>query len=40
MPINKQRIEDTQFQDNRENQIAEMWLQEYLTYQKEKETKI
>lgn len=39
-PINEQRIEDTQFEDNRENQITDLWLQEFLTYQKEKETKI
>lgn len=40
MPINEQKIEETQFADNRENQIAEIWLQAYLTHQKEKETKI
>lgn len=40
MPINEQRIEETQFADNRDNQIAEIWLQAFLTHQTEKETKI
>ncbi len=40
MPINEQRIEETQFADNCENQIAEIWLQAYLIHQNEKETKI
>lgn len=35
-PINIQRIEHSQFEDNRENQIAEIWLQTYLAHKKRK----
>lgn len=35
IPINVQRVEQDQFEDNNENQVIEMWLQGYLASKEE-----